>query len=80
MNGGVAIPDKDTAKALNDLARHTAIVRILNDIRMDMEICEIEGWDKNEYLNLIRQLLNSIGGQNNGCNRHHKQTGGDRCD
>ena len=61
MNGGVTIPDKDTAKALNDLARHKAIVRILSDIRMDMEICEIEGWDKNEYLNLIRQLLNSIG-------------------
>jgi hypothetical protein len=33
---------------------------------MDMEICEIEGWDKKEYLNLIRELLNSIGGQNNG--------------
>ena len=66
MNGGLIIPDKETAKTLNDLARHTAIVRILNDMRMDMEICEIEGWDKNEYLNLIRQLLNSIGGQNNG--------------
>ena len=66
LNGGVTIPDKDTARALNDLARHTAIVRILNDIRMDMEICEIEGWDKNEYLNLIRQLLNSIGGKDNG--------------
>ena len=63
MNGGVTIPDKDTARALNDLARHKAIVRILNDIRMDMEICEIEGWDKNEYLNLIRQLINSIGGK-----------------
>ena len=66
MNGGVIIPNEDTARALNDLARHEAIVRILNDIRMDMEICEIEGWDKNEYLNLIRELLNSIGGQNNG--------------
>lgn len=63
MNGGVIIPDKETAKALNDLARHKAIVRILNDIRMDMEICEIEGWDKSEYLNIIRQLLDSIGGQ-----------------
>ena len=63
LNGGVIIPNKDTARALNDLARHKAIVRILNDIRMDMEICEIEGWDKNEYLNLIRQLLNSIGGK-----------------
>ena len=64
MNGGLIIPNKDTARALNDLARHTAIVRILNDIRMDMEICEIEGWDKNEYLNQIRQLLNSIRGKN----------------
>ena len=66
MNGGEIIPNKDTARALNDFARHTAIVRILNDIRIDMEICEIEVWDKTEYLNLIRQLLNSIGGQNNG--------------
>lgn len=66
MNGGVTIPDKDTARALNDLARHKAIVRILNDIRMDMEICEIEGWDKNEYLNLIRELLNSIGAKTMG--------------
>ena len=66
MSGGVIIPDRETAKALNDLARHTAIVSILNDIRMDMEICEIEGWSKSEYLNLIRQLLDSIGRQNNG--------------
>ena len=66
MSGGVIIPDRETAKALNDLARHTAIVRILNDIRMDMEICEIEGWSKSEYLNLIRQLHDSIGRQNNG--------------
>lgn len=42
MSGGLIIPDKETAKALNDLARHTAIVRILSDIRIDMEICEIE--------------------------------------
>lgn len=66
MSGGVIIPDRETAKALNDLARHTAIVRILSDIRMDMEICEIEGWSKSEYLNLIRHLLDSIGRQNNG--------------
>ena len=61
MNGGVIIPDEDTARALNDLARHKAIVRILNDIRLDMEICEIEGWSKSEYLNSIRKLLDSIG-------------------
>lgn len=66
MNGGVIIPDKDTARALNDLARHKAIVRILNDIRMDMEICEIEGWSKSEYLNSIRKLLDSIGREKHG--------------
>ena len=65
MNGGLIIPDKQTARALNDLARHTAIVRILNDIRMDMEICEIEGWDKTEYLKQIKQLINSMGGTAN---------------
>ena len=60
MNGGVIIPNEDTARALNDLARHEAIVRILNDIRMDMEICEVEGWDKTEYIKQLKKLLDSI--------------------
>ena len=65
VNGGLIIPDKQTAKALNDLARHKTILRLLTDIRVDMEICEIEGWDKTEYLNQIKQLINSIGGNAN---------------
>ena len=76
MNGGVIIPDKDTARALNDLARHEAIVRILNDIRMDMEICEIEGWDKTEYIKQLKKLLDSIG-QEEQSERFNQQTGGD---
>jgi hypothetical protein len=72
----VKIPDEDTARALNDLARHKAIVRLLNDIRMDMEICEIEGWDKNEYLNLLKQLLNSIGGQTGEVSEPLREGGG----
>ena len=63
MNGGVIIPDKETAKALNDLARHKAIVRLLADIRIDLEICELEGWDKTEYINRLKALLNSIGSE-----------------
>ena len=54
MNGGLIIPDKKTAKALNDLARHTAILRILKDVRIDLEICEIEGWDKTEYIKQLK--------------------------
>ena len=58
MNGGLIIPDKDTAKALNDLARHKAIVRILSDIRMDMEICDIEGWNKTEFIRMLQDVIN----------------------
>lgn len=61
MSGGLIIPDKETAKALNDLARHTAILRILKDVRIDLEICEIEGWDKMEYIKQLKKLLDSIG-------------------
>ena len=60
MSGGLIIPDKETAKALNDLARHKAILRLLNDVRIDMEICEIEGWDKREYLNWLKELIDSM--------------------
>ena len=63
MNGGMIIPDKETAKALNDLARHKAIVRLLADIRIDLEICELEGWDKTEYISRLKALLNSIGSE-----------------
>lgn len=58
---GLIIPDNETAKALNDLARHTAIVRILADIRVDLMICEIEGWDKTEYIKLLQEQINSLG-------------------
>lgn len=37
------------------------IYKILRDIRIDMEICLIEGWDMLEYLNRLRYELNSLG-------------------
>ena len=60
MNGGVIIPNKDTARALNDLARHKMIVRLLDDIRIDLTICEIEGWSKLEYIEILTELINSF--------------------
>ena len=61
MSGGVIVPDKQTAKALNDLARHQNILRLLSDIRADMMVCEIEGWDKLEYIRMIREALSFAG-------------------
>lgn len=51
----------ETRQALNNLARSQMIIRLENDILMDLQMCEIEGWDKMEYINRLRALLNSLG-------------------
>lgn len=57
---GIVLETKECAKALNDLARHQAILRLEADILMDMHICEIEGWDRTEYIRMIQKLINSF--------------------
>ena len=52
--------DEEVAKALNELARHGMILRLLNDIRIDLAVCEIEGWDKTEYIRNLQDELNRI--------------------
>lgn len=54
---------QEVAKALNDLARHQQITRLEADILSDMQVCDIEGWDKMEYIRMLQDLLNSFGGQ-----------------
>ena len=53
--------DPETRKALNDLARHKTITRLYADILVDMQICEIEGWDALEYIRELKDLINSCG-------------------
>ena len=54
MPGVQIMPDTiETRRALNDLARHQLIVKILADIRYDMTVCELEGWDKMEFIDMI---------------------------
>ena len=53
--------DPETRKALNDLARHKMVARLYADILVDMQICEIEGWDKLEYIRELKDLINSFG-------------------
>lgn len=61
--GAVIEGGKQTARVLNDLARHQQIVRLEQDILMDMQICEVEGWDKMEYINMLKDLISSFGGR-----------------
>lgn len=49
------------ARTVNELAREQFKLRLLNDIRCDLIICELEGWGKMEYINEIRRLINEIG-------------------
>ena len=61
MSSIVFQPDtQETRYAANQLARKQAIIRLEADILMDMQICEIEGWDKLEYIRQLQELLNSL--------------------
>ena len=44
--------------AMQELARHQMITRLYADILVDMQVCEIEGWDKMEYLRMLKGIIN----------------------
>lgn len=48
------------AKAVNTLARKKFEEQLLKDIQFDLMVCEIEGWNKKEYIKTLQKLLNSI--------------------
>ena len=48
------------AKSVNRLARDRFKEQILKDILFDLTVCEIEGWDKLEYITELKKLINSI--------------------
>ena len=54
------IPNKECAKAMNRLAREEMKQKLLNDILLDLTICEIEGWDKKQYLDELKELITSL--------------------
>ncbi len=51
----------NSAKQFNVLARKKMQEKLLQDIKMDLMICEIEGWCKLEYIKELKDLINSIG-------------------
>lgn len=48
------------AKTVNDLARLKFKEQILKEIMFDLMVCEIENWDKKEYINELKKMLNEI--------------------
>ena len=55
-----SLDEKNITIALNKVAREQMKYRIYQDILIDMTICEIEGWDKKEYIYELQEMLNSI--------------------
>ena len=55
-----AIQIREKLEALQELARHQMIVKLYADILRDMKVCEIEGWDRMEYINMLRRALNEL--------------------
>ena len=52
--------EHNIAKTLNDLARHKMILRLYQDILIDLTVCDIEGWDKKEYIRQLQELINNF--------------------
>lgn len=52
--------DEHYCRTVNELARKKFEVRLLADIRVDLMVCEIEGWDKKEYIKELKELISSI--------------------
>ena len=50
----------DERYVLQQVCRHQTIVKLLADIAADITVCELEGWDKMEYIKQLREMLNTF--------------------
>lgn len=64
--GSAAIIDTSCAPSLNRLAREQMKLKLMQDIRTDLIVCEIEGWDKKGYLNELKELIDGFFEQTEG--------------
>ena len=51
---------KNERLKLNQLAREQLKFRILTDIRFDIEVCKLEGWDYKNYLFELKTLIDEF--------------------
>lgn len=45
---------------LNRLAREKMKLKLLSDINCDLMICELESWDKKQFLSELKELIDSL--------------------
>ena len=54
------IDTQEKVDAIKRLAREQMKLKLLQDIRVDLMICEIEGYDKKQYINQLRDMIDTI--------------------
>ena len=68
LTHATAINDSDNylfpAKSVNMLARLKFKKLLLQEITFDLTVCEIEGWNKKEYIRELKKLINGIDSTN----------------
>lgn len=52
--------DLETRIALNRLAREQRKAQLLADIKFDLMVCLMEGWDAKEYINELHSLIDDV--------------------
>lgn len=52
--------EKEAVKPLNQYAREQMKAKLCADILFDIQVCEIEGWDKLEYLEELKKMIDEI--------------------
>lgn len=51
---------KESAFACNRLAREQFKLKMLQDIRIDIEVCRLEGWDFKKYLWELKSIVDDF--------------------
>ena len=52
--------NNDIGLSLNQLARKKMIYKLLQDIRVDIEVCKLEGFDYKPYLLEIKDIIDGF--------------------
>ena len=52
--------DAETRRTMQRVSREEMKLRIYADILADMMVCDIEGWDKMEYIRELQNMLNNL--------------------
>lgn len=57
---GIKLTGPGAERALNKLCREQMKYKLLKDILADLTVCDIEGWDKLEYLKELKLLIDAL--------------------